>query len=134
MSKSITLKCELEATPREVFEAWLDSDEHTAMTGGKAVCCQEDNHVFIAWDGYISGTNKTIVPYKKIVQNWRTTEFADSDPDSELTIELDESKAGCLLTLIHRNVPDGQADYEKGWIEYYFEPMTTYFRSKRTIT
>lgn len=123
----ITLKCELNAKPKVVFDAWLDSEQHSQMTGGKAVCTTGENETFTAWDGYIQGVNKVIVPHEKIVQSWRTTEFAESDPDSELIIELHETAAGCQLTLTHRDIPAGQSDYEKGWIEHYFEPMCRYF-------
>lgn len=127
MSKSLKLTCEFNVSAEEIFKAWLDSDRHSAMTGGEAICSAAEGDAFSAWDGYISGTNKTLTPHKKIVQNWRTTEFRESDPDSELTLEISEMETGCLLILTQKNIPEGQSDYEKGWIEHYFEPMKLYF-------
>ena len=81
-----------------------------------------------AWDGYISGRNLELVPGQRIVQSWRTSEFADEQGDSVITILLQEADEGTLLTLEHSNVPDEQRSYEEtGWQENYFEPMVVYF-------
>lgn len=122
------MKKHISATPDQIFNAWLDSDMHSEMTGGEAECSSEVGGTFTAWDGYISGTNMELIENKKIVQSWRTTEFDESDEDSLLTIELTESETGTELILTHTNIPEGQTQYEQGWIEYYFEPMKLYFQ------
>ena len=111
-----------------LYNAWLDSEKHSEMTGGEAVCSCEVDGQFSAWDEYITGFNKSLNPFKEIVQSWRTTEFSESDKDSELIILISETKAGSLLALIHNNIPEGQSDYTKGWIEHYFNPMKAYFQ------
>ena len=128
MKESLTMKKHISATPDQIFNAWLDSDMHSEMTGGEAECSSEVGGTFTAWDGYISGTNMELIENKKIVQSWRTTEFDESDEDSLLTIELTESETGTELILTHTNIPEGQTQYEQGWIEYYFEPMKLYFQ------
>jgi len=65
-------------------------------------------------DEYITGKNISLTPYSEIIQSWRTSEFADSDPDSKLTILLKNTDSGCELTLIHEMIPEGQSDYKKG--------------------
>jgi hypothetical protein len=85
-----------------------------------------------AWDGYISGRNLELVPGERIVQSWRTSEFADEHGDSVITILLREADEGTLLTLEHSNVPDEQRSYEEaGWQENYFEPMVAYFTGRK---
>ena len=65
---------------------------------------------------------------QKIVQSWRTSEFGENDEDSILTILLQETdNGGTQLTMIHSNIPEGQTQYEKGWVNHYFEPMKGYF-------
>lgn len=128
MKQSIKLEATFNASPETLYNAWLDSVIHSEMTGGEANCSNEINGAFSAWDGYISGTNKSLIPTKEIVQLWRTTEFLESDNDSELIIQISKTEEGSLLTLIHNNIPEGQSDYEKGWIEHYFEPMKHYFQ------
>jgi hypothetical protein len=76
----------------------------------------------------ISGRNLELVPGERIVQSWRTTEFADEHEDSIVSLVLEEVDGGTLLTLAHTNVPDGHTSYEQGgWQHYYFEPMQKYF-------
>lgn len=128
MKESLTMKKHISATPGQIFNAWLDSDKHSEMTGGEAKCSSEVGGTFTAWDGYIRGRNLELIENKKIVQSWRTTEFDESDEDSLLTIELTESENGTELILTHTNIPEGQTQYEQGWIEYYFEPMKSYFK------
>jgi len=110
-----------------IYNAWLNSEEHTKMTGGVAICSKELGAVFSAWDGYISGANKFLRNNEEIIQSWRTTEFNDKDEDSELIIRLKDLEHGCELTLIHQNIPEGQTQYEQGWIDHYFIPMKSYF-------
>jgi len=128
--KSIKIKELFKVSPKTLYNAWLDSKTHSEMTGGNAVCSSKVKGSFSAWDGYITGQNLTLDPHKKIIQSWRTTEFSETDADSELILEFTQIEEGCLLTLTHNNIPDGQPDYKKGWREYYFKPMKKYFESK----
>ena len=120
MKESFELKESFQVPPAKIYAAWLDSVGHTAMTGGEADCNAQVGGSFTAWDGYISGTNLELIPNQKIVQSWRSTQFAPEDEDSELTIQLEETAEGTLLTLIHQNIPEGQTQYKLGWINHYF--------------
>lgn len=122
------LKKIFKVKPEEIYNAWLDSKLHSEMTGGEANCSKKEGDVFSAWDGYIFGKNKKLTLNKEIIQSWRTTEFNDSDKDSELIIKLKAVSEGTELTLIHNKIPEGQSNYEKGWEEHYFEPMDLYFK------
>jgi len=113
--------------PDIIYTSWLDSDGHSAMTGGSADCKAQEGKHFTAWDGYISGKNIKLVKNRKIIQSWRTTEFSDGDEDSLIEIELQPNEQGCLFKLHHSRIPENQPDYKKGWMEFYIEPMTEYF-------
>ncbi len=131
MSYDFKLTCTLPAPPEAIYEAWLTSAAHSAMTGGEAKASKTVGAAFSAWDGYIVGRNIELVPGKRIVQSWRTSEFGPDDSDSTITVTLTPVKAGARLTLSHRNVPDGQTSYEKGgWQDNYFAPMKAYFARK----
>jgi activator of HSP90 ATPase len=108
--------------------AWLNSALHSAITGADAVCSIKEGHKFTAWDGYISGKNLKLVPNKKIIQTWRTTDFKAEDKDSRIEISLKDVENGCQMTLWHSKIPAQQPDYENGWIEYYIKPMTEYYK------
>jgi activator of HSP90 ATPase len=112
---------------KQLYEAWLDSETHSDMTGGEAVCSSEVGATFTAWDGYISGSNVSLNTEKEIVQKWRTSEFDASDDDSLLTLKFEDNQNGCMLSLIHEQIPDGQPDYKQGWEDHYFSPMRNYF-------
>jgi activator of HSP90 ATPase len=128
MKTEFTVSTILPATPEKVFEAWLSSGGHSAMTGSPATVEPHVGGSFTAWDGYITGKTLEMKPNSRIVQAWRTSEFSDENPDSRLEILLEPTKRGTKLTLIHSNIQDGRAEsYESGWDENYFQPMKEYF-------
>ncbi len=135
MPYTFTLTATIPASPEEIYEAWLDSLGHSEMTGGEANMSDEVGAEVSAWDGYISGRNLELIPAERIVQSWRTTEFADEHEDSVISIVLTEIGGSTLLTLEHSNVPDNQRSYEEGgWQSNYFEPMVAYFTGLRGAT
>ena len=126
--EKIRLSVRLKAKPEVVFEAWLNSKQHSLFTGSEANISNRIGATFTAWDGYISGKNLEIKGGDTIIQSWRTTEFAPEDPDSKLEIRFEEKDGKTQLTLIHTQIPNGQGDaYKKGWKEFYFQPMKKYF-------
>jgi uncharacterized protein YndB with AHSA1/START domain len=128
MPYTFTVTSIIPATPRQIYAAWLDSIEHSEMTGGEANMSDEIGAEVSAWDGYITGSNLELVPGERIVQAWRTSEFADEHADSVVTVTLEPVEEGTLLTLVHSNVPDSHRSYEDGgWEAQYFEPMKAYF-------
>jgi activator of HSP90 ATPase len=128
MSYDFTLSATIPASPRDIYDAWLDSRRHAAMTGGKAKMSKTVGAKVSAWDGYILGENRALVPGKRIVQSWRTTKFTEKDGDSTIAVTLKPVKGGTRLTLVHSNVPDLHTSYQNGgWQTHYFEPMKTYF-------
>ncbi len=132
MADRIKVSDVLPAKPKVIYEAWLDSEKHSAFTGSKAVVDGRVGGKFTAWDDYISGTTILVEPFTRIVQAWRTTEFPDDAPDSEIEVILEEVKEGTKITLVHTNIPDGQGEnYKQGWIDFYFTPMKAYFSQKK---
>ena len=128
MAFEFTVSDVIPASPQEIYDAWLSSRGHAQITGGQpAIVSAIEGAAFSAWDGYISGRNIKLEPGRRIVQSWRTTEFADADPDSQIEILLEPSKRGTTVTLHHTNIPDGQTAYRKGWQDCYFDPMKTHF-------
>ena len=131
MSVKFTVSDIIPATAREIYDAWLDSAAHAAMTGGaKAKASPQVGGAFAAFDAYALGVNLELVPGKRIVQSWRTSDFAKDDPDSVLAVALEPAPGGTLVTLLHSGIPGGQDDYKSGWQEYYFAPMKAYFGEK----
>jgi activator of HSP90 ATPase len=127
MAIEFTISDVMPATPSEIYDAWLSSAGHSAMTGSPAHASAEVGAAFDAWDGYINGSNLALEPGKRIVQSWRTSQFEDEHADSRIELTLEPVEGGTRVTLTHSNVPDGQGHYEQGWQSHYFEPMKAYF-------
>ncbi len=116
------------ATAEEIFDAWLSSKGHSQMTGSPAKVKGRIGGAFTAWDGYIWGVTREMNRPRRIVQAWRTSEFPEESPDSQVEILLTKVEGGTRLTLKHTNIPEGQAEgYKQGWEDFYFKPMREYF-------
>jgi uncharacterized protein YndB with AHSA1/START domain len=132
MPYSFKLVSVIPASPEAVYEAWLDSAAHSAMTGAEATASDQVGAGITAWGGYIRGRNIELVKGRRIVQSWRTSEFSDADADSIVAVTLAPAKGGARLTLEHANVPDDHTSYEEGgWEDNYFAPMKEYFGKGR---
>ena len=128
---SLRMSAVIGAEPKAIYDAWMSGKGHTAMTGSSASVTARVGGKFSAWDGYISGKTLELKPGARIVQAWRTTEFGPEDPDSRLEVLLEKAARGTRVTLVHTDIPPGQAsDYRKGWLDFYFTPMKEYFGSK----
>lgn len=129
--EAIQAACELNVSADQLYKDWLDSEQHSAFTGGEAFATDEVGSVYTAWDGYIEGMNLELEPGKRIYQSWRSTEFATTDEDSFIEVLLEELAPGkTKITINHTNIPLGQGDrYASGWEEHYFEPMRSFYNS-----
>ncbi len=128
MTYDFEVSDQIPASPQEIYEAWLSSEGHSAMTGGEAHVDPDVGGAYDAWDGYIHGTTLEAVPYAKIVQSWRSAQFTDEHGDSLIEVTLEGNDEGTLVTLRHSNVPDDQRGYENGgWQQSYFDPMKAHF-------
>lgn len=130
--KVTTIKQEVtipQATPEEVYEAFMDAKKHSAFTGSKATCNPKVGGKFTAWDGYISGKNLKFEQGKKIVQEWITTDWPKDYPPSKLELTFKKAKSGTEITMEHRDVPTEKADdLAEGWTEFYWNPLKEYFK------
>ena len=116
------------APPERVYAAWIIGDLHSKLTGAAAESEPQVGGRFTAWDGYIEGTHVELQAPARIVQLWRTSDFAAEAADSRLEVELHPEGAGTRLTLRHSALPPGDgARYAQGWRDFYFAPMTAFF-------
>jgi len=116
------------AKASDIYEAWLNSEGHTAITGSPAYVDGKAGGKFTAWDGYIFGTTLEVTPNQRIIQSWRTSEFPDDAPDSRVEVLFEEVPGGTKITLTHSDMPEDQVEsYKQGWDDFYFKPMKQYF-------
>ena len=74
-TKTIKQSVTFRAKPHEVYEALMDSGKHAKFTGGEAHISREVGGKFSAFDGYSEGVNLELMPDKRIVQSWRTSDW-----------------------------------------------------------
>lgn len=125
--REFTIEHHFSVSAEKVYDTWMTSKGHSEMTGGAANIEPVQGERFYAWDGYIMGSNESLIPGKLIRQTWRTTEFGDNDESSVLEINLESTGDGCKMTLSHSNIPEDQPDYHQGWYDHYIHPMENYF-------
>lgn len=119
------------ASPKDIYEAYLSTDGHSAITGGPATVDSKIGGTFKAWNGYIWGTTLELELHHRIVQAWRTTDFPDDAQDSTLEMLIEPAAGGSQVTFNHTDIPQGQSeDYRQGWVDFYLEPMKEFFGSQ----
>lgn len=127
-TKTITQVIEFDALPHEIFNALIESKRHTEFTGSRAHIDPTVGGLFSVWDGYATGKTIEIKPDHKIVQEWRATDWPEGHV-STVTFDMRKTDAGTELHFTQVGVPeDLLADTEKGWNEYYWEPLKEYLR------
>jgi activator of HSP90 ATPase len=130
---AIKQTCVIDGSPTEVYEAYVDPKKHAAFTGTATTGTPKVGGRFTAGDGYIRGKFLALERGKRILQEWRTTEWPAGYPPSMLELTLKPKGEKTELTMLHTKVPAEQADYyAEGWKEYYWEPLKKYF--KETLT
>lgn len=130
-TKTITQRCFLPAKPLEVYMAFLNPKKHSEFTGSKATGSSRVGGRFTAWDGYITGKNLKLVNGKKIVQEWKTTDWTKKEPPSIVEFAFSRKKKGTELKMIHSGIPARLASrYKEGWVDAYWVPLKQYFEKK----
>ena len=118
----------IRAKPDEIYDALLNEKKHTAFTGAKATCDRRVGGKFTAWDGYISGTNVKLENGRRIVQEWRTSEWPRGYKPSLIELTFRPKGKGTEVHMKQSNIPASQAaEYAQGWVEYYWTPLRKYF-------
>ena len=130
-TKTIEQSETFNASPHDVYELLMDSDNHTRFTGAKATISREIGGSFTAYDGALSGTILELVPDSKIVESWRGSDEGWVEGHfSTATFTLEAIDGGTRLIFVQTGVPE--ASYEqinKGWQTYYWPKMREFLES-----
>jgi|SRR5450432_2632911 activator of HSP90 ATPase len=110
------------ATPKKLFEMYVDSRRHSASTGAPAKICRKVRGTFRAFGGAIHGKNLALVPGKRIVQLWRANHWKKDDW-SVLILTFSRVAGGAQIDLAHVGVPEyDHKGVRQGWPKYYWKP------------
>lgn len=130
MPKTIHQTEEFNATPHDIYSAFMDSAKHAEITGSPAKIGQNVGDKFTAHGGYCEGVNLELIPDQKIVQTWRASDWP-KDSDSRITLLLKQEGDKTILDFTHEDIPDDFVDdIAQGWIDYYWTPLRDFLGSK----
>lgn len=122
-TKTIKQSVDFKAFPPVIYTLLMDSKKHAAFTGNPARISPKVGGNISAYDGYIVGKNVHLVPGRKIVQEWRGTDWPKG-AWSMATFKLTKTKTGTHLTFTQTGVPEAHvADISQGWKDFYWKPM-----------
>lgn len=117
------------ASPKAVYEALMTTKGHRGFTGASARISPKVGGRFMAWDGYIHGSNVELVPGRRIVQLWRPTE--EDWPDAHETrviFTLAAARGGTRISFTQSGVPSQHVGHlSDGWREHYWNRLKEYF-------
>ena len=121
------------ASPRELFDLYLDAKQHGAAIGAKASISRKVGARFSIFGGGLRGKTLAVVPHRMIVQSWRADSWKPDDTDSILLLLFSEAGRGGQIELIQANVPaHTYALIDEGWRKHYWTPWKAYLKARRT--
>jgi uncharacterized protein YndB with AHSA1/START domain len=117
------------APTSRLFNAIANSEDHAAFTGLPADIGAAAGDAWSAFGGKIHGVHVDVQPGTRIVQAWRSADWADG-VFSLVTFEFAAEGDGTKLTLTHDAIPEGAADMlESGWEGMYWGPLRTWLEA-----
>jgi uncharacterized protein YndB with AHSA1/START domain len=126
--RTIRQQVVLPGTPEQVYSALMTTKGHRAFTGTDARISPKVGGRFMAWGGFIHGTNLELVPGKLILQSWVPS--VKPWPPGHASIvryELAKCPRGTRVTFTHSKVPEDHAGHlADGWKKSYWVPLRTY--------
>ncbi|MFN0275424.1 MAG: SRPBCC domain-containing protein [Chitinophagales bacterium] len=128
-TKTFTQQIQFNTTPQQLYDIIMLEKLHAEVMQADAKISNKVGGKFDIWDGYITGKNVELIIGKKIVQEWHALEMPLGHI-SLVTFEFIPQKSNTtLLKFTHANVPvDVSANYEKGWVENYWEPIKAWLK------
>ncbi len=132
MRSVITQSVVLPAPADALFTAYLDPDQHAAITGGPVTVSSAPGALFAAFDGALSGTTLAVIAPAMIVQSWRSENFHPGDRDSTLILTFTPEGEHGRIDLVHLDVPEQDyAGVDDGWETYYWQPWRALLEAGR---
>ena len=127
MSTQVHQEIFLKATPKAVYDAFMDEKQHSAVTGGQSTIDQREGGLATMHDGQIMARNIELEPGRKIVQAWRVANWEEG-VYTLLRIALQEEAGGTRLTLDQTGCPEDMTDHlAGGWEQRYWQPLKDHF-------
>lgn len=129
-TKTIEHEVLIHAAPKKVYDALLNSKQHSKFTGAPAKIGSKPGSAFTCYNNYISGFTLELRPGKHIVQAWRSKGWPDGH-FSIITFALSpKAKGQTELHFTQIGVPaNDYAAKNKGWLTHYWEPLKKFLKT-----
>jgi len=116
---------QLQAEPKDVYNALTNQVMIEIWSGEAAVMEEKAGTEFSMWDGSVCGKNLEFVKDQRLVQEWY---FGDQEEPSIVTIKLHPDKGGTSMEVRHTNIPDeAYENIADGWVEDYYYALKELF-------
>jgi activator of HSP90 ATPase len=127
MSSTIHQEVIFKASPKQVYDALIDTNQFREVTGGTPTEINtEEGGAFSLFGGMITGRNIELIPNERIVQAWRAGNWAEGTY-SIAKFEIKEQGEETLIVFDHVGFPEGQDEHlAGGWKDNYWEPLKKY--------
>lgn len=125
----IRLEERMKCTGQELFNALTQKEMIQIFTGGPAVMSDqaEKGGEFQYLGGNITGKFLEVVPFTRIVQEWRLKSWP-AGIMSQVEITIQQTKEDTKIVIHQRGVPVKEVENTRhGWQRYYFEAMKRTF-------
>lgn len=133
--RTIKLRENFHARPKDIYDAYLDENRVKAFTQSNASISKEVGGEFSLFNGSIVGKQVELVPCERIVQKWRFSNWPQ-DHYSTVTITITEKEPGnTQLRLVQTEVPVADQfgnesvleTTERGWKEQVWNRIRAVF-------
>jgi activator of HSP90 ATPase len=133
MTPVIEQSVSFRATPAKLYELFMDSGKHSTATGMPAKVSRKVGGKWPAFGGMILGKNLVLIPNRRIVQAWRSSEWKNADPDSILVVGFEKAAGGdTTVQLVHVGVPSyDHQGVTQGWVKFYWDPWKAYLAKRK---
>lgn len=131
MAKNIHQEIVFNASPQDIYEAYMNAKQHSEYTAATAEINREAGGAFSCHGGRITGRFIELIPHQRIVQAWRVNDDWEDGVYSIVKIELKSEGDKTRPILDHAGVPEGKHDHiDTGWHKRYWEPLQQYLARK----
>jgi len=124
MAEPIHQEVVFKASPKALYEAFMEAKLHSAFSGGApAEISREAGGSWSAFGGHILGRNVELVPNRRIVQAWRSKDWPEG-VYSIVRFELTPEGSGTRLVFDQAGFPEGESEHlADGWHKMYWDPL-----------
>jgi activator of HSP90 ATPase len=132
MARTIKQRATINATPRAVYDVFMDSRKHARATNAPATVSKKVGGTVKAGGTYITAVNVELKQGKRIVQAWRGKNWPAGEW-SVATFEFKKSGAKkTALKFTQEGVPNrNYKAINEGWKAFYWKQLNAYFGGKK---